>query len=310
MSSRIEQLADDFLNQGVYLRNWSKRTVRTYRQGLNTLQMSLREPGEGSTVDGDSSSLAEVLLSKRHLNTFVASLRERGVSAGGCNMYIRTVNSFLSWLKEEGHIAEPLRVKLLPCSKTPPAPFADRDIRLILTFRPKRFTEFRLWTLIQLLIDTGVRIDEALTLRTENVRLDDCVFEVLGKGSKRRLVPFSLELRKTLYRFMQLKAKRAIRPDLLFCTFDGFQLSYRNTHRDILTLCTSLGISGPRISPHTFRHYFAVSFMRSGGDIYSLSRILGHESINTTAIYLRSMGIDGLRESRARFSPLSPIAAR
>ena len=300
MSSRIDQLADDFLNRGVYLRNWSKRTVRTYRQGSQasnrafqrerpTRRRPLRLCTRPSSMLGSSTPPA------RRLPRRVQHVHPHG--------------ELVSWLKDEGHIVEPLRVKLLPCSKTAPSPFGDRDIRLILSFRPKRFTEFRLWTLIQTLIDSGIRIDEALTLRTENVRLDDCVFEVVGKGNKRRLSAVQFELRKTLYRFMQLKTKRKIRDTLIFCTFDGLQLSYRNTHRDILTLCTSLGISGPRISPHTFRHYFAVSFMRSGGDIYSLSRILGHESINTTAIYLRSMGIDGLRESRRRFSPLSPIAA-
>lgn len=295
MSSRIVQLAEDFLKHGVYLRNWSTRTVRTYRQGLNALQMALGDESAG----GQGTPIT-----KAHLDSFVISLRERGVSPGGCNMYIRTVNSFLSWLKDEGHITEPLRIKLLPCAKTAPAPFADQDIRLIMGFRPKKFTEFRLWTLIQTLIDTGVRIDEALTLKTENVRLDDCVFEVVGKGSKKRIVPFSQELRKALFRFTQLKAKRAIPSRLLFCTRDGLQLSYRNTHRDILTLCTSLGITGPRISPHTFRHYFAVSYIRNGGDIYRLSRILGHESVSTSQIYLRSMGIDALCENHSSFSQL------
>jgi len=47
---------------------------------------------------------------------------------------------------------------------------------------------------------------------------------------------------------------------------------------------------------HTFRHVLAVNYVRAGGDIYRLSRILGHSSVTTTQTYLRSMGIERLRE--------------
>src|SRR5947209_3821752 len=66
MSSRIDQLADDFLNQEVYLRNWSKRTVRTYRQGLNAFAATLPSPADE--------------LKKADLDRFVVSLRSRGLS--------------------------------------------------------------------------------------------------------------------------------------------------------------------------------------------------------------------------------------
>jgi len=223
-------------------------------------------------------------------------------------MYIRTINSFLSWLKDEGHTAEQLRIKLLPCPKNAPEPFSDQDIRRILSFRPSGFTEFRLWTLIQVLVDTGIRIEEALTCRRTDVDLDNLLLTVMGKGRKVRKVPFSVDVRKTLFRYQQLLTKRALRGEYLFCTSSGARLSYRNTHRDILTLCKRLGIAGPRISPHTFRHYFAVSYIKNGGDLYSLSRILGHNAVSTTAIYLRSMNVEEVARLHSQFSPLARLA--
>jgi len=76
-----------FIKHGVYLRNWSSRTVRTYRQGLNAL--------EGVIAD-------EHGLTKPNLAAFVIAMRERGQSPGGINMYARTINSYLSWLHAEG----------------------------------------------------------------------------------------------------------------------------------------------------------------------------------------------------------------
>ena len=88
-----------FTNHGLYLRNWSVRTVRTYQQGLATL--------------------LNIPLTKTGLAAWVVALRQRGLTPGGVNMYARTVNSFLSWAHEEGLLSERLRVRLLPDPQSP-----------------------------------------------------------------------------------------------------------------------------------------------------------------------------------------------
>ena len=87
-------------------------------------------------------------------------------------------------------------------------------------------------------------------------------------------------------------------------TRSGGRLSYRNAYRDVQSICQTLGIAA---HPHAFRHCFAVSYIRNGGDIYRLSRILGHASISTTSRYLRSMGLEALREGHEQLSPLSTL---
>ncbi len=93
MDTTFSTLTDDFLTHGLYLRGWSARTVRTYRQGLATLPPTL---------------------TKSTLVTWVVGMRDRGLTPGGINMYARTINSYLSWLHAEGHISDHLRIKLLP----------------------------------------------------------------------------------------------------------------------------------------------------------------------------------------------------
>ncbi len=82
MDTTFSTLTNDFLTHGLYLRGWSARTVRTYRQGLATLPPTL---------------------TKSTLVTWVVGMRDRGLTPGGINMYARTFNSYLSWLHAEGH---------------------------------------------------------------------------------------------------------------------------------------------------------------------------------------------------------------
>jgi integrase/recombinase XerD len=291
MSSRsaniaiLASTAEAFLKAGVYLRNWTPRTAQTYRQGLACLYQSVAEP----------------IPTKASLDAWVIAMRERGLTPGGCNMYIRTVNSYLSWLHEEGHMTAALRVKVLRAPVHQKTLLSASDIRALLLFKPRTVIERRTWTLILLLLDTGVRVSEALNVERSRVNLDAMTLMVFGKGRKERLVPFSLELRKALFRWQTLPREHSSR--LLFATRSGLPLTYRNAFRDVQRLCRCVGISKP-VYPHLFRHQFAVTYIRQGGDIYRLSRLLGHTAVTTTQIYLRSMGIEDLRAEQERLTPL------
>jgi site-specific recombinase XerD len=142
-----------------------------------------------------------------------------------------------------------------------------------------------------------------LGLERSNVDLHQLILRVRGKGNRERLVPISLECRARLYRWMKSPVKRL--GSLVFCTRTGHRLSARNVYRDIKTLCQQAGVVGPHVHPHAFRHCFAVTYIRNGGDIYRLSRILGHASTTITQIYLRSMGIDVISEGHHRLTPLN-----
>ena len=75
-------------------------------------------------------------------------MRQKGQSAAGINISIRSMNSFLSWLKEEEHVKEHLALEQLKAPVKPIVVFSDRDLALIGGFRPRTFIEFRTHTLI------------------------------------------------------------------------------------------------------------------------------------------------------------------
>ena len=158
----------DFIAAGRYLRGWSDRTVRIYQQGLATL--------------------ADTPLTKPGLAAWVIAQRNRGLTRGDVNMYARTINSYLTWLHEEGHLRERLKIKLLPNPPRAISTFSDVEVKRIVSYRPKGRPQTRTWTLIVLLLDTGLRIAEALGLERRHVDLDRRVIRVMGKGHRERLV--------------------------------------------------------------------------------------------------------------------------
>jgi integrase/recombinase XerD len=223
-------------------------------------------------------------------------MRTHGLSPGACNVYIRSINSFLTWLHDDEHTPTRLKVKLLPNERKLLTPFTDAHVKAVLSHKAQAFHQLRTWTVINVLVDTGCRIDEILTLRIDCVDLEALTMKVMGKGRKERRVPFSFELRKVVFRYLQ-KRDKYVRGDYVFGTNHGLPMRYRNVYRDVLVLCTRAGVVGPRVSPHTFRHFFAVGYIRNGGNIYNLSRILGHTSVKTTELYLRTMGVEQVAKS-------------
>ncbi|HXM42153.1 MAG TPA: site-specific integrase [Bryobacteraceae bacterium] len=152
------------------------------------------------------------------------------------------------------------------------------------------------------ILDTGLRASEVLELTTEQINLDALTIKILGKGGKKRIVPFSLELRKALWRYKAGVGKR----NIFFGTKNETSVTLRNLERDFKVLGQKCGITGVRFSPHTLRHTFAVSYLRNG-NLEFLRRILGHSSLTTTQKYLKSLGIKDLG---AVHNGLSPLSAR
>lgn len=137
--------------------------------------------------------------------------------------------------------------------------------------------------LIATLVDTGIRIDEALNVREENVDFDNLLLTVVkGKAVGLARCRSRRSCAGDSFVSWRCATRKFTHRGYVFCTRNGTRVSYRNTLRDLVAFCGKLGIKGPRLSPHTVRHFFTISYVRNGGDVYTLSRILGHSSISTT----------------------------
>jgi integrase/recombinase XerD len=180
----MTDLFDKFIKTGLYLRGWSPKTSLIYKRAFTSFQQSLgSEPVQGP-------------IAKAQLEARVICLRQRGVSPAGVNIYIRSMNSFCSWLKEEGVLTEIIKLKQLKAHTKPAQVLSEAEVKRFLQSKPKRHSYLRTWVMCALMLDTGCRIDEVLQLQKSAIDFDNLLLTVNGKGGKIRRIPFSADMRK------------------------------------------------------------------------------------------------------------------
>lgn len=283
----MEDYFEKFMREQEYVNNLAHNTLKSYRNSFKVWQRFKGNYSDDGLID------------------FVIEMRKSGLKPGACNVYIRSLNVFFHWLHEKGLVKERLTLRVMRKEQNIIPIFTDEHIKKILHFRPKSFYEWRMWAICNTLLDTGMRVSECLALKRPDVDWDNLLLTIIVKGRRQRKVPFSYELRKVLHQYLQRREGINLNGEWLFPTVSSMKIGYRNFHRDMVIFCQKLRITGVRISPHSFRHYFASNFVRQGGDVYTLSRLLGHSSVKVTEIYLQSLGVEYLQNSQMRFTPLS-----
>jgi integrase/recombinase XerD len=284
----LESLFQQFVKERRYFKNTSERTIQYYHLCWSRFRKAVPD---AQTID------------KPTLNEFLLKLRESGIAPVTCNITIRGINSFLSWLFESGYTQEHFKLKQLRIEKKILKTFNDKHLKAILLWKPHDLVGWRLHALLCLLIDTGIRIEEALTLPISKVDYDNMLITVRGKGNKERIVPMSFELRKVLLRYQRMHPHSHA---LLFPTRDGGRLSYHNILRDFKNLAKELGIEGVRVSFHTLRHGFALNYIRNGGSPFHLKKAMGHSDLKTTLGYVELVTED-LQQEHTKTSILNRL---
>ena len=148
----------------------------------------------------------------------------------------------------------------------------------------------RLKVLILFLLDTGCRITEALTSHVREIDFENLLVTLDGKGRKQRVVPFSFELRRAMFRYCKEASRTLDR--LLFANRAETKLGRRNVLRDVKLLCKRLGFQPPARTLHAFRHTFAVNYLRRGGSVFHLQKVLGHSTLEMTRRYANLVTAD------------------
>lgn len=177
-------------------------------------------------------------------------------------------------------------------------PFTEEDIKLIFASLSKTKPYYtagrreaqntlhfadRSRAMILLMLDTGVRVSELCDLKVKDVDLRNKQVTVFGKGSKERSIPISPRTAQSLWRYFTSK------PDQLvfmpaFSTDQGLKLDRANVLKQCKRIGERAGVQD--CHPHRFRHTFAIQYLRNGGDIYTLQKILGHSTLDMVKRYL------------------------
>ncbi len=283
MEARYEQ----FIRERQYLANVSPATIDWYRNSLKWL-------GTPSPAQED-------------LKDAVIRMRSKGLKPTGCNSVIQALNSYAHWVHvgSDSKCGSGCRHPKIAHLKTPDLvlpTFSGPQVRLLTAWKPKGKYQRRLHLLCLFLLDTGCRISEALGLRVREIDFENLLVTLDGKGRKQRVVPFSFELRRVMFRYCK-EANRT--PDcLLFANRTQTKLGRRNVLRDVKLLCKRLGFTAPARTLHAFRHTFAVNYLRRGGSVFHLQKVLGHSTLEMTRRYANLVTAD-LQAVHERVSLLS-----
>jgi integrase/recombinase XerD len=206
----------------------------------------------------------------------------------------------MTWLFQNEYIPRIRIPKVKEEIKVQPQ-YTEDEIKRFIAYRPKYASMQRLHAIICLIVDCGFRIDEVLSIKGCDVDFQNLLIKVMGKGNKERIVPMSPELRKILFR---IKPTENNPFGLFFPTRSGVKVNYNNLLKDMKRYCRATKV--PYKAFHGLRRAFATSFMRNGGDVFALQRMLGHSDISTTRIYV-NLDMEDIRRSQLKTSLLSKL---
>jgi site-specific recombinase XerD len=247
-------------------------------------------------------------VSRDHCTALLREVQDRGRKPNTQLAYFRTLEAFFNWLVADERLSKsPMdRVPKPKVSDEQIKPFTEEELLQLLA-APDRttFVGLRDCAFIALLADTGLRLTEAVNIRFGDVDTRQRAISVMGKGSKPRTVFYGESAARFLRDYLKRRGTGSPE-DRVFVNSLGEPLWKCTMSTRIRDYGRAAGISGKRVSPHTLRHTFAVSWLMGGGDAFSLQRLLGHSTAVMTARYVNFTSRDLGRLHRS-LSPLDRI---
>ncbi len=270
--------------------NYSPKTIRIYNYIFDSFKKFI---GNTPIEKADVNTLRQYFI----------YLQDKGLSPATRSLHYRHLKHFFNFLMAEGHVNEnPLQnIKKPRIPKTLPRTLDDKEVKSLLSAcNKKKFTGYRNYCMLLLFLDTGIRLSECLNLQIVDLDLENRSVKVYGKGHKERYVYLGQKTLRALKKYLNWRnSDTAV--DYVFVTINESQLKQRNVQHIFTRLCQKTGI--PKCSPHVLRHSFSTSYIKNGGDPFTLQRILGHADVSTTMIYVNMAGKD-LREAHMKYSPI------
>ncbi|NWJ96706.1 MAG: tyrosine-type recombinase/integrase [Chloroflexi bacterium] len=297
----------------------SEKTILDYRDKISKFRWwwLYHYPSSGEQfnhprgVTEDQASAYAGYLRQSDLNRWgLAGTTER-LSTASIASYGRTIKVFFHWLFRKRHIASnPFDdVNFNPTKKLRKRIIKRlEDADLVKIFDALRaatsgYISCRNLAMVSLLLDSGIRRGELLSIRLDGLDLEHCRATVSGKTGE-RFAFFSVGCRRALADYLdQYRGDQGAAIHPLWLTENGDPLSYGGFGMVIRRLEKASGID---FHPHKLRHTYATIMARAGVNVYDLKELMGHSSISTTMIYIQQ-DVERLGEVGKQNSPLDRL---
>lgn len=262
-----------FLRHLEHERRISPHTRDAYRRDLEDAAGWFEAAGHGGWA----------ALTTAEVQGFAASRHRGGLSGRSIQRRLSALRTFLDFLIREG-LAEhnPARSVRAPkvARRLPKALDPDETADLLDGEPPRSYEAVRDHAILELLYSSGLRLAEVQGLSLGDLDLASGLASVLGKGSKRRIVPVGRKAREALRRWLALR--QGGEEPAVFVSRSGKRLGARAIQDRVRRYAAGRGID---LHPHMLRHSFASHLLESSGDLRAVQELLGHADLGTTQIY-------------------------
>lgn len=300
-------LLTDLLREYIYeceIKKYSPRTIKEYRNNIKLFFTYLKKEYKIITLEQ---------ISHVQIKNYLKYLTNKGCKETYVNAILKSLRGLYKYCEQEEYVSNNpcKRVSWQKEPKVVVNTFMDTEvIKMLNVYNYSSYYNARNKCIIATLVDTGIRNLELCSLKMLDVR--ETVILVHGKSNKDRFVPISPLLKKIMIKYERIKTNymlnKFVKQDNYFLSYRGNPMTVEAIERVVKNAGKEAGVRKDiRCSPHTFRHYFSQTQLKNGLDVYSLSRLLGHENISITKRYLQSLDDKDIVEMSVKTSPLMNI---
>lgn len=266
----------------------SKHTLRAYITDLDNF-LEFLSSYEGQKISINTLSDIKIIAPR----AWLSQKAQNGISKTSRARSVSSVRNFFQFLDDSGVMHNPV-FRMLSTPKTPhrvPRPvdiFQAEKILQSSLDNSHNWTAMRDYALFSLLYGTGLRIQEALSLKIkalETSEHDDHMLRVMGKGGKERLVPLLDTVKKRIYAYLDICPLAKEQERYIFIGLKGQQLNQGMAQKSMRRIRKDLGLPDS-VTPHALRHSYATHLMgKDGLNLREIQELLGHASLSSTQIY-------------------------
>jgi len=286
----FKTLVNRFIDYATYETDMSPRTVTKYRDCLKSIIRDLPFVHSPTSLTAD------------HITMIKKSMTERAVGNSGINGVIFALRKFLNYCREIHRLEtiHPKDIKPQKIKKREVEYLRSEEVEQLLSSIPVHDVRgLRMRALMELLLATGMRISECLSINRNDIDWEHKEIKIIGKGNKERTVYFTDRAAEWVQKYLDTRNDNK---DPLFLAFS--RKRRRLTQYDMTKMFRHyVRLSGirKRVTPHILRHTMATLMLHNGCDITYIKEILGHSDIETTAKYYLGTDKRAVKDAHRKF---------